>query len=66
VVKEPEITHTFDHHFQQKKLGFLLNLGVHLKLPNKIKGRPHLKKGEPDLKGPNQLLHNKKKPLEGS
>jgi hypothetical protein len=37
--------HTFDHHFQQKKLGFLMNLILHLKLPNKIKGRPHLEKG---------------------
>jgi len=51
---------------ETKKLEFLLKLGSHQKLPSKLETRRlHLKRGELDLKGPNQLLHNKKKSLEG-
>jgi hypothetical protein len=49
-----------------RKLGFLLNLGVHPKPPNEPKRRPYLKKGGPDQRKKDQLLHQGRKFLEGN
>jgi hypothetical protein len=42
----------------------ILNPGVHLKPPNDPKIRPHLKKGEPDLRKQDQLINQGRKFLE--
>jgi len=48
-----------------RKLGFLLNLGVHPKPPNEPKRRPYLKKGVPDQINPDPVLHKNRKFLRG-